>query len=238
MSPDSPRLLIIETSGRAGLVALARGDAVVARSRLDEVRRHARDLAPAVSELLRGQGWKARDLQGVIVSLGPGSYTGLRVGIISAKVLCYAVGCPLLGVETFAAIAAQAPAAVARLDVLADAQQDKVYVQPFERSAEGEWQPTAPLSIRSVDDWLAGRAPDAWASGPGIDAHGHRLPPGLNLVEPGLRTPRAESLLRLGQERYRAGGASEGGGRDVWTAEPIYLRPSAAEEQWRRLGRE
>ncbi len=231
MSTDSPRLLIIETSGRPGQVALALGDSLLAAARLEEVRRHARDLAPAVAELLRGQGWKPRDLQGVIVSLGPGSYTGLRVGVISARTLCYAIECPLIGVETFAAIAAQAPADVPCLDVLADAQQDKVYVQPFERS-DSTWKPTAPLSIRTVDDWLAGRDPDAWVSGPGIDRHLPCLPAGLNLVEPALRTPQSESLLRIGLARYRAGEQD-----DVWALEPIYLRPSSAEEQWRRLGK-
>ncbi|MBI1917014.1 MAG: tRNA (adenosine(37)-N6)-threonylcarbamoyltransferase complex dimerization subunit type 1 TsaB [Planctomycetes bacterium] len=232
MSVESPRLLILETSGRFGHVAVARGETLLARSRLDEARRQARDLAPAVSELLRSQGWKARDLQGVIVSLGPGSYTGLRVGIISAKALCYAIGCPLVGVETFAAIAAQAPAQAARLDVLTDAQQDKVYVQPFARSADGAWRSTAPLSIRTVDDWLAGRDAEAWVSGPGIDAHTQRLPAAVSLVPLELRIPQPESLLRLGLERYVAGERD-----DVWTLEPIYLRPSSAEEQWQRLGR-
>src|SRR5262245_14211632 len=114
MNTDKPRLLIIETSGRPGRVALAVGESLLAGVHLDEVRRHARDLAPAAAERLRGQGWKPRDLQCVIVSLGPGSYTGLRVGVISARTLCYAIGCPLLGVETFAAIAGQAPNNVSR----------------------------------------------------------------------------------------------------------------------------
>jgi tRNA threonylcarbamoyladenosine biosynthesis protein TsaB len=232
MSPDSPRLVIIDTSGRAGQVALARGDVVCACSRLDEVRRHGRDLAPVLAGLLRGQGWRPRDLGGVLVSLGPGSYTGLRVGIMSAKALGYALGCPVLGVGTFAAIAAQAPAGVDRLDVLADAQQDKVYVQPFGRSGAGAWEARAPLSIRAVGDWLAARDPDAWVSGPGVAAHAHRFPEGLKLVGPELRTPRADSLLAIGLGRYRAGARD-----DVWALEPIYLRPSAAEEQWRRLGK-
>jgi len=231
MSGESPRLLILETSGRSAHVAVALGDSLLARSRLDEARRHARDLAPAVLQLLHGQGWRARDLHGVIVSLGPGSYTGLRVGIISAKALCYALGCPLVGVETFAAIATQAPAEATRLDVLADAQRDKVYIQPFARSADAEWRSTAPLSIRTVDDWLASRDAEAWASGPGIDAHTQQLPADVNLVPPELRLPQPESLLRLGLGRYLAGERD-----DVWTLEPIYLRPSSAEEQWRRLG--
>src|SRR5262249_20317045 len=69
-------------------------------------------------------------------------------------------------------------------------------------------------------------------SGPGVEAHAARLPPGLDLVEPELRLPRPESLLRLALARYRAGERD-----DMWKLEPIYLRPSAAEEQWRRMGR-
>src|SRR5262249_20293266 len=159
-------------------------------------------------------GWKARDLQGVLVSLGPGSYTGLRVGIMSAKTLCYAVGCPLIGIETFAAIAVQASAETDNLEVLADAQQDKRHVQPFVRVNEGTWQPTAPLRIRTIEEWLAARDADAWVSGPGIDAHAERLPSGLKLVEPALRSPRPDSLLRLGLQRFQAGKQD-----DVWTLE-------------------
>src|SRR4051794_34194529 len=127
-----PHSLIIETSGRPGAVALAEAEKIRGVRQLDEARRQARDLAPAVKELLQRQGWRSADIQAVFVSQGPGSYTGLRVGITSAKVFAYATGCALVAVDTFAAIAMQAlaPAANAAgsLDVLADAQQDKVYV--------------------------------------------------------------------------------------------------------------
>src|SRR5207253_4227955 len=91
-----PRVLILETSVRTGQVALAHGEELLGVLRLDEARRHARDLAPALAELLAQQGWKARELDAVFVSRGPGSYTGLRVGIMSAKTLSYATGCALL----------------------------------------------------------------------------------------------------------------------------------------------
>src|SRR5262249_48878627 len=102
MSSEPARLLILETSCRRGLVALAAGTELRGVRRLDESRRHARDLAPAVAELLSEQGWKARDLQAVLVGRGPGSYTGLRVGIMSARALAYATGCALIGLDTFA----------------------------------------------------------------------------------------------------------------------------------------
>src|SRR4051812_49559549 len=109
--PALPRLLLLETStGSSGFVALGAGPELLGTRRLDESRRHARDLAPAVSALLKEAGWKPRDISAVIVCRGPGSYTGLRVGLMSAKAFAYATGCALLGLDTFAAVALQAPA--------------------------------------------------------------------------------------------------------------------------------
>ena len=99
--------LLLETSGRSCHLGLAPGDAIVASQRLDEPRRLARDLANVVRSMLHEQRLQPRELAGVIVSIGPGSYTGLRVGIASAKAFAYAAGCPLIAVPTFAAIALQ-----------------------------------------------------------------------------------------------------------------------------------
>jgi tRNA threonylcarbamoyladenosine biosynthesis protein TsaB len=222
----APRLLLIETSGRSGFVAVALGADLRGLRRLDEARRHARDLAPAAAELLAAQGWRPPDVQVVVVSRGPGSYTGLRVGIMAAKTFAYATGCALVALETFSVIASQAPEGTPRLDVLADAQQDKVYVQPFSRTPGG-WQPTGPLAIRRFADWLAVREADAWVTGPGLHRWGGHLPAGTPVVEGTRRDPTPEALLRLGLARWEAGVRD-----DVWGMEPLYLRPSSAEEQW------
>jgi len=229
MTASEPRFLSLETSGRVGQVALAEGDQVRGVRRLDEARRHARDLAPAVKDLLDRQGWRPRDLQAVIVSRGPGSYTGLRVGLMSAKTLAYATGCAVLAIDTFAAIARQAPDETLRLDVLADAQQDKVYVQRFGRPAPREgMQALSDLSIQPFSQWLAGRDKDAWVSGPGLRGHETRLPPDVPVVPADRWDPQPESLLGIGLDRYRRGERD-----DLWSLEPLYLRPSAAEEKWR-----
>jgi tRNA threonylcarbamoyladenosine biosynthesis protein TsaB len=226
-----PRLLLLETSGRVGQVALAQGDRLLGERRLDETRRHARDLAPAVAGLLAAQGWRPRELHGVIVSRGPGSYTGLRVGIISAKALAYVTGCGLVAVDTFAVIAAQAPAEVDRLDVLADAQQDKVYVQRFVRPPDGgDLLPDAPLQIEALPDWLGRVSTEtaSWVSGPALRLHQGRLPSVCQPVDAALWDPTPANLLRLGLARYRAGTQES-----VWSLEPLYLRPSSAEEKLR-----
>jgi tRNA threonylcarbamoyladenosine biosynthesis protein TsaB len=220
---SEPRFLILETSGRVGQVAVAQGAAVLKVRHLDEARRHARDLAPAVAELLAGQGWKPRDLNAVLVSRGPGSYTGLRVGTMSAKALVYAAGCALITIDTCAAIALQAPAEAQMLDVLADAQQDKLYVQHFTRTSASE------LTIVSAAEWLARRDSTAWVTGPGVSVVAGRLPAGTPIVETALREPQVESLAGMGAERFQAQQFD-----DVWTLEPLYARPSSAEEKWQR----
>jgi tRNA threonylcarbamoyladenosine biosynthesis protein TsaB len=181
-----------------------------------------------VQQLFAEQGWQPRDVEAVIVSRGPGSYTGLRVGIMSARTFVFATGCRLIAIDTFAAIALQAPLEAQVLDVFADAQQDRVYVQRFAR-AEGDVWPVAqtPLSIRPFADWLADADKAPWVSGPGLRGKEQRLPQGINVLPPDLWSVQSASMLRLGLKQYRDGTFA-----DLRALEPLYLRPSAAEQQW------
>ncbi len=198
-----PRLLILETSHQPGVVALA--DGAPGRApirRLDEARcRHARDLAPTLKELLAELGWSAKQLDGVVVSLGPGSYTGLRVGVMSAKTWAYATGGVLLGVPTFPAIARQAPTDATDIAVLGDAQQGKIHVQPFRRAPAGV-EAVADVSIVPFEEWRAGCSPTTCVTGPGVDVFADRLA-GMRIAE--SRTATATSLLALGLARFEAG---------------------------------
>jgi tRNA threonylcarbamoyladenosine biosynthesis protein TsaB len=228
MTAGEPRLLILETSSRAAHVALAHGSRLVQTRRLDEARRHARDLAPSVADLLSAQAWRPRDLDAIVVSRGPGSYTGLRVGIMSAKALAYATGCAVLGIDTFSAIAFQAPPEAMELDVLADAQQDKVYVQSFGRPLTGAaWEPRSAMAVTSVTTWLAARDQTSWITGPGLRVVGDRLANEGHGVEAANWDPRPQSLMAIGLARYGAGQRD-----DLWTLQPLYARPSSAEEKW------
>lgn len=224
------KLLILETSGAVGQAALAEGDCLRSTQRLDETRRHARDLAPTVACLLAQQGWKPHDVHAVLVSQGPGSYTGLRVGIMSAKAFAYATGCTLLGIDTFAAIASQAPADAQVIDVCADAQQDKVYVQRFRR--EGTSLSADELTIRPLADWLPTLDASIAVSGPGVRRYRERLPADCRLVPEELREPQPASLLQLGLARLARGDSD-----DLHQVAPRYLRPSSAEEKWTSLGK-
>ncbi|WP_439630271.1 tRNA (adenosine(37)-N6)-threonylcarbamoyltransferase complex dimerization subunit type 1 TsaB [Gemmata sp.] len=215
--------LVLETSGRAAKLGFARGGAVTRAVALDDARRHARDLASTVDGFLKAEGLVPRDLTGIVVSRGPGSYTGLRVGLISAKALAYATGCALVAVDTFAAVAEQAPAEAPGVWVIADALQGQVYAQRFDRTATG-WVPFAELRIVAVDEcvpWLAG---GAWVSGPGVKVYAERLPTDCPRVAEADREPRVESLFAVAP---RVPPLTR---EEVFALEPLYLRGSSAEE--------
>jgi tRNA threonylcarbamoyladenosine biosynthesis protein TsaB len=222
-----PRFLILETSGRQGQVALARGSSILQVRRLDEARRHARDLAPAVADILAAEEWKPREVQAVIVNRGPGSYTGLRVGIMSAKIFAYATGCRLIAIDSFAAVACQAPSQALSLCVIADAQQDKIYEQRFSRTGpKSAWIAHSPLMIQGFSEWAASWVHWGWISGPGLRQYVDRLPAGAKVVPEKDREPHPQSLLQIGLARWSAGERD-----DPWKLEPLYLRPSSAEEK-------
>ena len=214
--------LLIETSGRGGLVALAAGGTVVGERTLDPARRQNRDLAPFAAELLAAAGLTPKSLRGVMVGVGPGSYTGLRVGLISAKVLAYAVGCDLVAVPTFAAIAELAPPELAGVDVISDGLQGLVYCQRYER-AGGVMTATNTLTILTLAQWVA--TGPAAASGPGVPLADAALDASVIRVSVELRMPTAASLLAAGR---RVAPVSRG---ELFALEPLYLRPSSAEEQ-------
>jgi tRNA threonylcarbamoyladenosine biosynthesis protein TsaB len=191
---------------------------------------HGRDLLPRVRDLLSGCGLATRDLDFVAVGLGPGSYTGLRIGLTAARVLAYAAGAELLGFDSLEAMARVAPRDALSVHVVADAQRGDVYAADFTRGAPGEPLVCVRESrIEPVERWAGRLADRGLVIGPGLDSPRIReaLPAGTEAAGPELRRPRAEALIELTLELARRGRRD-----DLWEAEPNYLRRSAAEDQW------
>src|SRR5207302_9751075 len=91
--------------------------------------------------VLADSGKKPRDCQLVAVSVGPGSYTGLRVGVVCAKTLAYVVNCRLAAVDTLQSIACNSPVDVAVVEVICDAQRGDLFAGTYARDVHGEWVP-------------------------------------------------------------------------------------------------
>ena len=130
----SEKILMIETSTECCSVALSEGAQIVAARINETPRQHASQLAPYIQEVLQEGGLTARDLDAVAVSEGPGSYTGLRVGVSTAKGLCFGAGKPLLGIDTLRILADQAEGCFDRIVAMIDARRMEVYAAPFDCS--------------------------------------------------------------------------------------------------------
>jgi tRNA threonylcarbamoyladenosine biosynthesis protein TsaB len=229
LSPDENltlRILALETSGRFGSVAAADDDKLLLEKELDQSKRSAASLAPALKELLAQVGWRPADVELTAVTVGPGSFTGLRIGVATAKAFAYAIGSDVIGVNTLDAIARRAPAGqTARLAAAIDAGRGQVFAAAFERDASNQWQAIGETTLESIDDWLAQLSPDIAATGPALLTLADRIPAGVPVVDQSLWLPTAAGVAEIARLRFQAGQRD-----DVWTLAPLYLRRSAAEE--------
>ncbi len=131
-------LLCLETSTKTCSVALLENHRVLAlKEQTDERYSHAEKLTLFIEEVWKNAGKKASDLDGIVVSKGPGSYTGLRIGTSTAKGLSYALRIPMYAISPLAAMAEQVrrqmdPAADARLIPMIDARRMEVYAAVYD----------------------------------------------------------------------------------------------------------
>lgn len=225
------RILALETSGRSGSVAAIVDNNLLTQLELDPGERSAGALAPAVRQAFAQSGWPPRSIQLVAVTVGPGSFTGLRIGVTTAKLLAYAAGAECLGIDTLDAIAAQVPTEIDSDRVVAaiDAGRGELFVKRFVRGTADSWMPDDETAIEAIDAWLARLAAKDAVTGPAIAMLADRLPSGALVADSRLWQPMAATVGRLAALRYAAG---ERG--DAWKLAPFYLRRSAAEEKHTR----
>jgi len=221
------RILALETTERIGSVALADAGAVIAANDLPSDQRSAQSLAPAVRELLATAQWKPADVDLVAVSRGPGSFTGVRVGITMAKTFAYASEARTWGVDTLEALALRAAHLAARFHVAIDAQRGDVVVRGFEVDSEGWPRPLDEPRLVGARAWLAELPPGSVVSGPVLRKLKDAFPEGVRITPAEAWRVTATEVARLAA---RDGG--QAADDSPWTLRPCYSRPSAAEEKW------
>lgn len=216
--------LLIETSAFPRLGVSADGELIASRD-LESGRRHNRDLIPAIQELIREAGLTLAELAGIRVGIGPGSYTGLRIGITAAKALAYALEKPLVAVPTYAIIANRSPSELQRVDVIGDALNRTTYVQRLGPVNQSGLRSTLDeVHIETIADYLQSRDAGTWISGPGATTFASELPVERCLpVE--MRTPDAPTMERIGRTTKPLNRP------EMMAFEPLYLRGSSAEEK-------
>ncbi len=217
----------IETSGRDGSVALLREDEVIAeRSLSREGRRHAQSLVHELQALLKVADVTARECELIAVSSGPGSFTGLRVGIVCAKTWAYATGCLLAGVDTLHAVASTVEPGVQHVDVVADAQRGDLFLGQYHRKDCGLWTAQSEVRIVSIEDWLGQLRDDRAVTGPAMQTLHSRVGSKAFVLPVANWHPSAVSVAQVGRMMARVGETVS-----PWLLNPVYLRKSAAEEK-------
>ncbi len=220
------KTLAIDTSTRQSSLALFMGSELVASQWLDPALPTTQAITPLLQQLIEEAGWKPSELQLVIVAQGPGSFTGLRIGVMTAKTIAYVAGATTVGVNTLRAIAQRCDDHVSRLHVVMDAQRKQFFHAAFERNESGTYVEVQPTQI--VDDKQFMESLDAGESitGPGLKNKLSFLPEGVRVVDENEWAPTAEAVGRVGVTDFLAGRSD-----DFWSLNPNYYRKSAAEEK-------
>lgn len=220
------RILAIETVETTGSVALLEDECLVAERPLDPKGRSAQTLAPGIEQLLADARWRAGDVGLVAVATGPGSFTGLRIGVTTAKVFAYAAACQVIGVSTMSAIASRVPRHVTHVSIILDAHRSELFVADFSRPEGGQLVGHETTRVVDADRWIAELRPATVVSGPGLAKWKAQLAAAVVVVDPALWVPTASAVGQVGWRAFAAGQRVS-----PFELVPQYFRRTSAEEK-------
>lgn len=220
------KVLGIETSGNAGGVALCRDNRIVIACNLGPPALHDKYLVTTIKTMLHSVGWTPRDIDLIAVDVGPGSYTGIRVGVTCARTLAYALNKPVIDVPAFDAIAENYPMNSTPICPLMDARREHVYACIYQLEN---------AQRKRVSDFLVIQ-PERLVSllprpvilfGSGVLPYKEQFQQKDIVIDTeNQAVPKAEYVALLGESAYKGGRRCE-----VEKLLPLYLRRTGVEEK-------
>jgi tRNA threonylcarbamoyladenosine biosynthesis protein TsaB len=225
-------ILAVDTTTPSGSVALLEGDALLGEANVESAATHSARLLRSIDFLLGALGRDIREVEAFAVAAGPGSFTGIRIGVGAVKSLAFASAKPVAPVSTLLALASKLSADGARLVCpLLDAKKEEVYAALFEARKAGlrELIPQGAYGPDAFFARLPARRVIAFA-GSGLAVYREKL---LPYVRDKARFPCRSSFLAAEVGRIGHGMIREGKGIAAAALEPLYFRRSQAEERCR-----
>ena len=219
------KLLALDTATLVASVAAAseRGEVTLRDAR---VTTHSERLLALIDEALRDAGLSPDALEAIVCGAGPGSFTGLRIGMATAKGLCFALGRPLVTVSSLVALALEGGPGVVL--ALLDAKKQEVYAGLYDLTGKFPRPLTseAVLPPRHLEAWVQAASPDlpVRVVGDGALAYPSEAARAGQVLEGARGTPSAARMIALAEQRLGDGAPDE-----LVVAVPRYLRPSEAE---------
>ncbi|MEZ6192682.1 MAG: tRNA (adenosine(37)-N6)-threonylcarbamoyltransferase complex dimerization subunit type 1 TsaB [Phycisphaerales bacterium] len=224
--PDRPYNLAIETSGRSGSVTLGRGEKKVTTVGLQHKRRHNVELIPTIDALCREHDIKPDAIGQVYVSLGPGSFTGLRVGITTAKMLALANGVEVFGIPTLDVLAENAPAETEHVAVCLNLKRDTVHSAVYQREGD-RWSAIVEPKLRTMPELLEACPRPVCLMGDPLPAIPDELSQSVTILGPDYAEGRSDAVHKLGRHA-----AATRPPDDPMLLVPLYIREPEAVELW------
>lgn len=224
-------LLAIDTSSLVLSCALAEEDRIVSEWTVQKKLTHSEQLIPHMDLMLREAGAEKSEITALAVSIGPGSFTGLRIGLATAKMAAYIWKVPLVGVDTLEALAWNMAGSQAYILPLMDAQRGNVYTALY--GAYSEMWKEAPEGVAPIDaviDAAVKHGGPIIAVGECADKYGEKLTEaGILLAPPQNRCARAGSVAMAALQKLKKGSRD-----NPLTLLPNYIRRSEAEVLWEK----
>ena len=226
------QILALETTEKFGSVALLNDNRILAEIVLPKDRRSSQTLHPAIHTLFETTQTAPKEIAVVAVVTGPGSFTGLRVGVTAAKVFAYTVGAKVIALDTFHTVTSVVSSRTGVISVGVDAQRGEVVAAVMRQTEDGRIEPVRKPELITVVDWWthAAQYDDVLFTGPALERWSGQAPPHIVLAPESDWFPKASSAGKLAAARISSEQFD-----DEWTLLPIYSRPSAAEERRQKL---
>ena len=197
-------------------------------------------ILPLLNELCKEHGVKPGDIDQVAVSVGPGSFTGLRIGVTLAKSLCFATGAKLIAVPTMPVIALNAPLRAGNIMPILDAKRDQVFAAVYRQAASGILDEIIAPRLINLPDMLAMAERPLLVLGEGVSYHAqhlftedaaeieNRTPKfaDVSIAPAGLWIPRATTVAAVALRLMQQGAYA-----DPFTLTPLYIRKPEAQER-------
>ncbi len=228
------KVLGIDTSSDVASVALINDDKLIAEYTLNFKKTHSERLMPMIVNMLKDCETSIDEVDAFAVAIGPGSFTGLRIGITTAKGLAHACKKPVVPVGTLAGMAYNLPMCEHLIVPIMDARRDQVYTATYIWDEEGFREIEEPRAV-SLDECLedCGNFIDVVFVGDGVPVHKEtilsKLGERAHFAPPGSNLQRGASIAALGLQNIDQG-------KNCHEITPVYLRKSQAEREYEEHG--
>ena len=237
--PQKPLILAVETSAPIGSAAIAVGEQMLAEASFSGPMRHSAEIFPAVCSLLERFGREPQEIEHIYISVGPGSFTGLRIATTMAKIMHLANATKVVAVDTLDVIAANAAdyikekntattchskrgeESLERIAVVLDAKRGQFFIAVYQRNTQ--YKKILPDCLMTAPQFLekfAATNQPVWLLGEGLVYYRDKFKAeGIRFLDKRYWSPRAEKVHLLGWQM-----ALKGQFADALTLQPTYLR--------------